>query len=147
MHFPLRCVRLAAPVALLLAAQAGAAPHCPVLSCGSGDDYVIQVGLSGDDCETEVLRCTSARVSPPTARIDCHADGSGHACEAWPQGEGLAYAWFVDGALLLLEPASGSSPLQLVACDGSAGSDGVLSVEVVSPFGLSASAQVHLSCP
>lgn len=145
MSIPHAPARLAA-CALLFAGHALAGPNCPILSCDAGDAYPIQVVALGQECEGNRQRCASVRESPPEVRIDCHASVGGQVCEAWPQGEGLAYAWSVQGSLLLTEPASGSTPLQGIVCVGMGG-DGILSVEVLSPFGLSASAQVHLTCP
>ncbi|MBX3724568.1 MAG: hypothetical protein KF823_01445 [Xanthomonadales bacterium] len=139
--------RLALSTSALASASAMASPSCSIVSCDTGDTYAIQIGQSGEDCDFELHRCTSSRVSPPEVRLECHLDAGSYYCEAWPQGDNLGYAWIATGGLMLPDPTAATSPHQIVTCVAGQDGDHVLAVEVVSPFGLAASAQISLSCP
>lgn len=93
--------------------------------------------------------CLPPHVPPKHLSLICEATGQHYACEAWPRGkdaQDFTYDWFATGSLSVSEPGPSTSPLNTVSCPP-ASQGGFVSVVVTSPFGLSTTHFVELSCP
>ena len=109
---------------------------------------IYYLGGLPSNCQIE-LRCLPPHQPPTHLSLICEATGQHYACEAWPRGkdaQDFTYDWFATGSLSVSEPGPSTSPLNTVSCPP-ASQGGFVSVVVTSPFGLSTTHFVELSCP
>ncbi len=127
------CMAIAAPFA------ASAGDPCPVPQAYCP---VNEYGAKSHGCPNSMV-CLKSYEAPP-AELYCTYDGyAGYNCQAWWQGEDLSYT-FQSTSGSVSNPGPTLYPTTYVGCPPSGGL--VLSVTVTSPFGLSNSTWVSLSC-
>ena len=90
--------------------------------------------------------CKEPTEAPTPALINCEYGSRQFTCEAWPDNPDnkLVYMWSTTGNLRLMSPNNSTNPIMVVNC-GSMPS-GKLTVNVASPYHLTAPATVTLTC-
>lgn len=120
----------------------GPAPKCDV-------DEFAQRTKEEDRCKTS--SCLPWNSAPGPVVLDCTRTLRGFSCAAWPRsvdGEmPLSYRFSGSGNIWAGSTAETLDPIRVVSCgNGVPSMLGTLTVEVISPFGLSASTSIGLDC-
>lgn len=127
-------------------AQAGDRDTCDYPKC-SPSDYLAIWPIAKADCDTiNESSCEYRWSPPPEVYLDCYYHYYSYACQVWPQGPELSYAWSSSGYLSNPTPASGSEAW--VDCTGpvSPPRGGSIAVTVFGPQGYSRTTAVSVSC-
>lgn len=103
--------------------------------------------VTDDECEGGYRIkpfCLGPEAPPTPINLLCSFRNSGFACEAWPQGAGLAYRWT---STLRTARSTPFDAMKVVFCDNA--SAGTVKVTVVSPtsFHAEATTSVTVDCP
>ncbi len=107
-------------------------------------DCRFRVTANGQVVE-RVGRCVAPPVPPPEPGIDCAEGPEGIACEAWPQGAQLTYAWTVSSTLTPPEVIDPALPLLMVSCVPGADA-GRVNVVITAPSGAISTFSKRVSC-
>lgn len=107
--------------------------------CQSGLFY--DVVKNDERCKTRMC----SHEAPPLPQIYCFGGAGGeYQCEAWPRGDGLSYSWSaINGSVSM--PGWNVFPYQQAYC-GVSNQPLEVFVTVQSPFGLTSTRSVALSC-
>jgi hypothetical protein len=150
-HFPYRLLPLAA---LLCGTSAWARPQtCEVILCATGCYEGLYKAEHTDqvDCDKSagvpgyIMGVFANSAAPDPAIIECEPMGGGdYLCEGYPNGPGFQYGWSTSGPINLPYPGTPSDNAQWVSCNDQG--IAVLTMTVISPYGMMASRNKYFSC-
>lgn len=114
---------------------------CPIEKPGCVTGKYFEVIEKNADCKR---RCSVE--PPPPPELECFGMNGSYDCEAWAQGKGMRYSWYVEGGMLGQEPYS-ASPYQSFICGHTSTGTARLWLTTTSPYGTYSQGSFVVSCP
>lgn len=145
---------LLAVVPALLSAPAvhAAEDECPVILVKAVPGMFMGFAASDRDrCQSNPveLRYFAIDQAPPGTSLECYKANGNFTCSAWMKTadstQPLSYKWSAEGNISAGSSAVTDKARRVVTCDSPENS-GVVTVEVISPVGLSSSTSAYVDC-
>lgn len=104
-----------------------------------------------DRCQSNLVRLVYFPIdqAPPETSLECYKVNGNFTCSAWMKTADLtqpiSYRWSADGSVSAGSSTVTDKARRIITCDSPANS-GVVTVEVISPVGLSSSTSAYVDC-